>query len=543
MTEYYMGISALHHDSAAALIDSDGNIICVSQEERRTGIKNDKSWPEESIAWCLRYATARGHKIEERNLTYCYYELPWKKFVRRTCYNPLKVFCHFRDAMVPGKMLAKKNYYEIMHHRAHALAGCATAPFDEGVYLTVDAIGEWNTTTWGHFSHKKGIKQTGKVNYPHSLGLLYSSFTRWLGLKPNEDEYIIMGAAAYGNTTYYLTIMEQFIELTPKGFKLKKNIHRGVEQYMGYEVPVEDWYDWCASIQAVCETVMEHLISILVKKYGSGLNLVLGGGVALNCVASSKILQMPEIADMWILPSPGDSGNAIGAAAFAAKLNKLNWNGPFLGALMDKEDEELSEDLFTAIVGRLERGEVIGWIQGREEFGPRALGHRSLLTDPRSSKAKDRVNAIKSRQSFRPFAPVILEEKAFSYFDMPGKPENHRYMQFTSRVRNPDTLPGISHVDDTARVQTVPEGDGSFRRLLERWDNATNCPVLLNTSLNIKSQPLMSKRSEAMRMLLDTPMDALVIGNILYHKINKPGLDDDMEIIVESMNYGNNNAT
>ncbi len=539
MTKYYMGISALHHDSAVALIDDEGNIICVSQEERRTGIKNDKSWPTESIEWCKRYARARGHTIDERDLKYCYYELPWKKFIRRTCYNPLKIFCHARDAMVPGQKLAKKNYYEIKHHHAHALAGCATAPFDEGVYLTVDAIGEWNTTTWGHFSHKDGIQQTGKVNYPHSLGLLYSSFTRWLGLKPNEDEYIVMGAAAYGEITYYLTIMEQFVELTPKGFKIKKNIHRGIEQYMGHEVPVEAWYDWCASIQAVCETVMEHLIGILVEKYGTGLNLVLGGGVALNCVANTMILEMPEINNMWILPSPGDSGNAIGAAAYAAKLHKLNWEGPFLGAEIDKDTP--SEQLLTDVVARLEKGHIIGWIQGREEFGPRAFGHRSLLVDPRLPTSKDRVNAIKERQSFRPFAPAVLEEKAFSHFDMPGHAHDHDYMQFVSRVRNPDNLPGICHVDDTARVQILPRGtDGPFRQLVEHWDNATGCPVLLNTSLNIKGQPLMSKRSEAMKMLLNNPMDALVIGNILYHKIHKPGLDDDMEIIVESMDYGKN---
>lgn len=539
MTKYYMGISALHHDSAAALIDDEGNIICVSQEERRTGIKNDKAWPKQSIAWCKRYAQAHGHKIEERDLTYCYYELPWKKFVRRTRYNPLKIVSHFKDAMIPGQMLARKNYYEVKHHYAHALAGCATAPFDEGVYLTVDAIGEWNTTTWGTFTHKDGIKQAGKINYPHSLGVLYSAFTHWLGLKPNEDEYIVMGAAAYGKPIYATKILDEFIEITPKGFRLTKNIHRGLKQYLGDEVPIDDWYDWCASIQLVTEMTMKNLVAMLGTKYGSKMNLVLGGGVALNCVANTKILQMDEVANMWILPSPGDSGNAIGAAASAAKLYKLNWDGPFLGAEMDKDI--VSNDLITNVVGRLEKGEVIGWIQGREEFGPRAFGHRSLLVDPRSLKAKNKINAIKERQSFRPFAPAVLEEKAISHFDMPGQTHDHDYMQYVSRVRNPDNLPAICHVDNTARVQIVPEGtSGPFRRLLERWDNATGLPLLLNTSLNLKGQPLMSERSEALKMLLDTSMDALVIGNILYHKINKPGLDDDMEIIIESMDYGRN---
>ena len=193
--KYFMGISALHHDSAAALIDADGNIICTSQEERRTKRKNDKQWPQASIDWCIRHAAT--HNISPRDMSFGYYEKPWLKFSRRIYQNPKEFKKYFKEAAATSFLLAR-NAKKISHHKSHALAGCATAPFDNGVYLTVDAIGEWNTATWGTFDHKTGIKQEGKINYPHSLGLLYSAFTRWLGLKPNEDEYIVMGAAAHG---------------------------------------------------------------------------------------------------------------------------------------------------------------------------------------------------------------------------------------------------------------------------------------------------------------------------------------------------------
>ena len=391
----------------------------------------------------------------------------------------------------------------------------------------VDAMGEWNTTSWGQFDHSTGIKQQGQINYPHSLGLLYSAFTRWLGLKPNEDEYIVMGAAAYGEPKYANKIFDQFIQINSnKTFSLKHNIHMGVEQYLGNQVPVDEWYNWCASIQYVCERVMVSLVQMLEKKYGKHLNLVLGGGVALNCLANSCIIQECDINDFWVLPSPGDSGSALGAAAHAAGLNKLEWQTPFLGFDIDNGSQP-TQTLIRDVVGRLELGEIIGWIQGREEFGPRALGHRSLICDSRNPKAKDKVNQIKHRQNFRPFAPAVLQENAFSYFDMPGKPEWHNYMKLVSRVRNPQSLPAICHVDNTARVQTVPKNTDPFRRLLEHWHQSSGCAVLLNTSLNIKGQPLISTRSQAMKMFLDNPMDALVIGNRLYWKEYKNSLSED----------------
>lgn len=533
--KYFIGVSALHHDSAACLIDANGEIVNISHEERRTKIKGDKTWPTQSINWCLNDGYARRgtlgdlnyryHKNELETIEYGYYEKPGLKFFRRVYANPKKILKYWSEACIPEQKL--NNYKVLSHHKSHAIAGCATAPFDKGVYLIVDAIGEWNTITWGSFNHTTGIKQDGKINYPNSLGLLYSSFTRWLGLKPLEDEYIVMSAAAYGEPKYIDRIFDEFISLNPDGtFYLKKNIYLGVEQYLGHEVPIEDWYDWCASIQAVCEKVMVSLVMMLQVKYGYDLNLVLGGSVALNCVANTRVVKDCGIKNFWALPSPGDSGNALGAAAYAAGVNKLKWVTPFLGADIDGGSQPTST-LIRDIVGRLERGEVIGWVQGREEFGPRALGHRSLICDPRNPEAKDKLNTIKNRQTFRPFSPAVLEENAFSYFDMPGNPEWHRYMQLISRVRNPEALPAIAHVDNTARVQTVPKSIDPFRRLLEHWYQSTQCAVLLNTSLNVKGRPLISERKDAIKMLLDTSMDALVIGNRLYWKEEKVALSED----------------
>lgn len=527
-----MGVSALHHDSAAVLIDEDGNIIFASQEERRTKIKNDKVWPNSSIELCLRYASANHLDISD--VSYGFYEKPWLKLTRRLYQNPSAYKRYIKEAFdLSFKKL--RGYKTITHHKAHALAGCATAPFDEGVYLIVDAIGEWDTTSWGTFNQTDGPKQDGSIKYPHSIGLLYSAFTRWLGLKPNEDEYIVMGAAAYGEPKYWRKIEDDFIEYVEGGlFKLKKPVHNGIEQYYGREVSVKDWYDWCASIQKVTEILMKNLVSMLQEKYGKGFNLVLGGGVALNCVINTTLMENPnlDINDIWILPSPGDSGNAIGAAAHAAGINKINWTGPFLGVDIDNGSHP-TQALIRDVVGRLEKGQIVGWIQGQEEFGPRSLGHRTLLADPRFEGIKDKVNQIKHRQQFRPFAPSVLEEDAYMYFDLPCKPERSQYMQFTARVKNPDMLPSICHVDNSTRVQTVPKSTDSFRRLLEHWKETTGCAVLLNTSLNIKGQPLISERKDAIQMLLDNPMDALVIGNRLYDKTTKDGLSDEPGQTVE----------
>lgn len=529
--KYYIGISALHHDSTAALIDHNGNIISISQEERRTKKKNDKSWPDNSIKFLHNQAVINGDGY--RRIHYGYYEQPWLKFLRRIQTNPKKIFEYYTEAKEPKKSIPAIKYYH--HHKSHALAACATAPFQNGVYLIVDAIGEYNSTTWGTFDHNKGVVQDGQINYPYSLGLLYSAFTRWLGFTPNEEEFIVMGASAYGKPKFSQEIFDKFIKLTPSGYKLKKDVHNGIEKYLGYEIPTKDWMNWAASIQDVCEIVMDHLVKNLEEQYGKDLNLVLGGGVALNCVVNSKLLENRSIQNIWILPSPGDGGNALGAAAHVAKLSKLNWTTPFLGKTIDPY--EPTHALIQDVVHRLEQGQIVGWIQGAEEFGPRAFGHRSLLADPRNPDMKDKVNEIKKRQEFRPFAPAVLEENAFSYFDMPGKPENHRYMQFVSRVRNPESLPAICHIDNTSRVQTVPKSDDPFRKLLEHWHHVTDCAVLLNTSLNIKGQPLISERNEAIKMLMNTSMDALVIGGTVYSKIEKAGLDDGQDFIVDSITY------
>jgi carbamoyltransferase len=538
MTKYYIGVSALHHDSAACIVDSVGNIIGISQEERRTNTKNDKSWPKESITWCLQQTSM--YDIESNDVEYGFYEHVWSKFLRRIYQNPKGIVKYFKESY-DLYFNKTKGYKRISHHTAHALAGCATAPFEKGVFLTIDAIGEWETTTWGTFDQKSGIYQDGAIKYPHSIGLLYSSFTRWLGLKPNEDEYMIMGAAAHGKPIYAEKIFSDFIKIKKNGtYELKVPVHNGIEQYLGYDVPASEWYDWCASIQKVCEEIVLHLILMLQKKYGKGFNLVFGGGVALNCVVNSYILTHPDVSinDIWILPSPGDGGTALGAAAYAAGLMKLNWDTPFLGKDIDHHSQP-TQVLIRDVVGRLERGEIIGWIQGNEEFGPRALGHRSLLADPRLPNMKDKINAIKRRQDFRPFAVSILEEEAVYYVDLPCKPERCRYMQFTARVRNPEFLPAICHIDYTTRVQTVPKSTNSLRRLLDHWKRSTGCAALLNTSLNVKGSPIINDRKHAIQMLLNTPMDALIIGNRLYYKEMHAGISDngDPTEIINSKDY------
>lgn len=500
--EFYLGISALHHDSTVAVIDSNGVILGISQEERRTKIKNDKSWPQISIDL---------YQKEFPEAKIGFYEKPWLKFSRQIIYEPNNFKKYWANAVKPSGINS------LRHHQSHALAATATAPFDHGMYLIVDAIGEWNSTTWGSFDQQSMPKQLGKINYPSSIGLLYSAFTRWLGLKPNEDEYIVMGASAYGEPKFVNKIYNDFIHEYINGtFSLTKNIHRGIESYYGHQVNLNDWFDWAASIQDVCELLMLNLVDNVERiNYQLGFeefNLVLGGGVALNCVCNAELLRDINIHNFWILPSPGDGGSALGAAAYAAGLFKLKWDHPFLGSSIDHSIP--SNETIDKAVQRLENGEIIGWIQGREEFGPRALGHRSLLADPRSDKVKDKMNLIKNRQTYRPFAPAVLEEEAIKYFDMPGKVENHRYMQLTSIVRNPADLPAICHVDNSTRVQTVPNNNDPFRILLEKWKEKTGCSVLMNTSFNVKGQPLISEKSDAIAML--NTVDAIYIGNKDY---------------------------
>ena len=371
------------------------------------------------------------------------------------------------------------------HHKSHAAGGYFTSPFKEAAVLVIDAIGEFDTTTIWH-GKQHNLKRKMTVAYPHSLGLWYSAMTQRVGLKPNEEEYILMGMAAYGNPTKYsLDILHDFFkEDIP--LRLKHNLHRGCSWWKPELKTKKQYYDIAASTQFVYELYFHDLLS-RAQQITQSKNLVLGGGCALNCVANEIALCYFD--NVWIMPNPGDAGNSLGAVA--AYTNQfLHWEHPYLG------HEIPGEYPVEAALHELLTHNLVGVASGKAEFGPRALGNRSLLADPRGPDMKDKVNKIKKRQKFRPFAPVILEERASEYFYMPT--EKTPYMQYTALCKNPEEFPAIVHADGTSRVQTVSEKDNpGLYQLLTRWEQETGCPMLLNTSLNIKGQPIVNDEVDA----------------------------------------------
>jgi len=329
---------------------------------------------------------------------------------------------------------------------------------------------------------KVWIERKETLNYPHSIGILYSAFTHRCGLKPAEEEYILMGMAAYGKPKYKQKIYDDFVYQTP--FKLKKNLHRGLRDWE----PNADVMDIAASIQAVTEECLAELWH-RASKYGSR-NLVYAGGVALNCAANRVLANLGLFDNIWIIPNPGDAGSSLGCIA-AHQKSHLKWEHPFLGHNIDGEYP------VDAIIKELKENKMVGVANGRAEFGPRALGNRSLLADPRGEEIKDLVNSIKKRQQFRPFAPAILEEDVNEYFTLPKAVQNTPYMQFTAACTHGKDFPAIIHHDNTSRVQTVRKTDNpGFHALLTEWKKQTGCPILLNTSLNIKGQPIVNDRAD-----------------------------------------------
>ena len=435
------GISEGSHDAGYSLIE-DREILYASHSERYSQIKNDSR---------IHSSMVRVSNIR------AYFENPFWKNTRR---------------LYAGQSwITKKTKYDMCfpHHKTHAAAGFYTSPFRKANVIVVDAIGEWDTTSiWyadqGNLHQHKTLKKIYSRKYPWSLGLLYSAVTELLGYKPNEEEYIVMGMAAFGEPKYDLEYL------------LHENNHRGVGKIFPHAHP----RDLAASVQNLYETKFLQLL-----KYCKYSNLVLSGGCALNCVANSKI---PDRFNIWILPAPGDAGSSLGAAALVEK-KKLNWLHPYLGYAIEVHGQGHVKD----IVDYLENHGVCGVVNGKEEFGPRALGNRSLLADPRLD-IKDTVNDIKQRQKFRPFAPAILEEHFDDYFD--GR--KNRYMQFVSRAKH--DYKSVTHIDGTARVQCVEKDNISILRpILEEWYNRTGCPMLLNTSLNIKGKPMCSTWKDAQR--------------------------------------------
>ena len=471
------GISANSHDAALAVF-SDTGLEFASHSERFSGVKNDAHLNDKLI----EYAKQWGEPDEV-----IWYERPFIKTLRQ-----------FRAGQ--GLRLGENNISKYLrsygihapikytdHHLAHAAAGYYTSTFSDACCVVIDSIGEFDTLTIWHAEGTK-LKKVFSQRYPHSIGLWYSAMTQRVGLKPNEDEYILMGMAAYGDPhRLFMDILEEFIDKEGIGYnpkiKLKHNLHRGCRWWRPDLTTEQDMFD----IAAATQTLYQHLLAntlIWASKQTDSKNLVLMGGCALNCSANSIAYKYFD--NVWIMPNPGDAGSAIGAV-LAHKKETLPMTHAYLGYNIEGEypvEETISE---------LKKTGIVGVANGRAEFGPRAFGNRSLLADPRGTDIKSRVNDIKQRQQFRPFAPVVLAEHADDYFE--GHYNN--YMQFTSRVRDPHLYPAITHADGTARVQTVPRDGSGIRALLERWFELTGCPMLLNTSLNIKGKPMVNDLTDA----------------------------------------------
>lgn len=468
------GISANSHDAALAVFSDDG-LEFASHSERFSGKKNDAHLNDKLIAYAKRW----GEPDEV-----IWYERPIIKTLRQL--RAGQGF-RFRENNINRYLGSYGIHAPIRytdHHLAHAAAGFYTGPFGEATVLCIDSIGEFDTLSIWNASQKTGLKKIYVQRYPHSVGLWYSAMTQRVGLKPQEDEYILMGMAAYGDPTrLYEDIRRDFINLNRNPVSFKQNLHRGCMDWRPDLTTENDMFDIAAATQALYENIFKGVLS-LVAQLGHSKNLVFMGGCALNCSANRLAYEFFD--NVWIMPNPGDAGSAIGCV-LAHKKTFMPMPHVYLGYNIEGEypvEEALHELLTTGIVGVA---------NGRAEFGPRAFGHRSLLADPRGPDIKDRVNDIKQRQRFRPFAPAVLEEHAAQYFHGPTSP----FMQYTATCTDLG-LPAIKHGDGTSRVQTVSKDQSpGFRKLLERWYEETGCPILLNTSLNIKGQPIVNTVEDA----------------------------------------------
>jgi carbamoyltransferase len=474
------GIAANSHDGSLAVFDGE-QLVFASHAERFSGLKND---PHLNSA-LLNYARQWGEPNE-----IVWYEKPFKKTMRQLYagqgwnHNENNIRSYLKQYGIKAPI----NYSN--HHESHAAAGYYTSGYRDATIVVLDSIGEWETyTVWEGRGDK--LTKVFSQEYPDSVGLWYSAMTQRVGLKPNEDEYILMGMAAYGDSKkLYDEMKETFFELAPHNHwrfpsvKFVKNLHRGCRDYRTTLTKWTDKLNIAASTQTIYEEILSGILRYCSEKYQSK-NLVLMGGCALNCRANSRASSYYD--RVWIMPNPGDAGSSVGAV-LARRGKHIEWPGPYLGYDIggDYPVDELFRDL-------KDEG-MVGVANGRAEFGPRALGNRSLLADPRGKTMKDRVNTIKKRQRYRPFAPVILAEHAETYFYGDVGP----YMQFTSSCRRAKEFPAIVHVDGTSRVQTVTKKDNpGLRELLERWYAKTGCPMLLNTSLNIKGKPMVNNEKDA----------------------------------------------
>jgi carbamoyltransferase len=472
-----LGLTGQNHDASAALIHHE-DILWAAHAERYSRKKNDTSLNTAMIQEMHEYGTPK---------LAVWFEKPVSKSIRRLYAGQRPWWSSPREELKRVGLGHLPIEY-VGHHESHAAAGFYTSGFDDASILVVDAIGEWDTVSvWNATPY--GLSKVWGKKYPDSIGLFYTAFTQYLGLKPNEEEYILMGMAGFGKPILVDELKKTFFsEFNAPDFKLRHNLHQGCRWWSAPHGVSN--FDIAASVQAIME---EYLLSTAkwMRRTMPSNNFIFMGGCALNCVANSSLTLESGFRKMWVMPNPGDAGSAIGAVA-AIERRQLTWTGPYLGTNIKRVlDVE-------GIVNRLIKGEVVAVANGRAEFGPRALGNRSLLCDPRGPDAKTRMNRLKKREEFRPFAPAVLEEYAWKYFDtvVPASP----YMQYVMKCKNPDELPGICHVDGTSRVQTVKTQDNpNFRAILELWNEKTGCPMLMNTSLNVKGEPLVNSWADAER--------------------------------------------
>lgn len=594
---YILGVSAFYHDSAAALI-KDGEIIAAAQEERFTRKKHDPDFPTQAVKYCLEEA-----RISVDHLTsIVFYEKPFLKFERLLetyLYTVPRGFNSFRLA-VPlwtKEKLFQKSFLKkklsvftsckmedidtkllfAEHHQSHAASAFFPSPFEEAVVLTMDGVGEWATTSVG-IGRDNTLTMMKGISYPHSLGLLYSAFTYYLGFKVNSGEYKVMGLAPYGEPKYVNKIYDYLIDVKSDGtFHVNQKyfsystdltmINDNFVELFGREprkpeTPLSQFdMDMAASIQKVVEDVVLKLVEGLSRDYNIK-NLCLAGGVALNCVANGKILKSGHFNDIWIQPAAGDAGGALGAALAAHYTHYKNkrvvstkmdsMKGAYLGPKYSQDEIirdlegvgakfhlENEATIIDLTANALKEGKAIGWFQGRMEFGPRALGARSIIADARSPKMQKLVNLkIKYRESFRPFAPSVLREDVKNWFDFD---HDSPYMLLVANVNSdkciPMThdqeklfgidklnivrseIPAVTHVDYSARIQTVhEETNPKYHTLIKRFKELTGCPVILNTSFNVRGEPLVCSPIDAFTCFMGTDLDVLVIDNCILYK-------------------------
>ena len=568
---YNLGISCYYHDSAAALL-KDGHVVAAIEEERFSRKKFDDSFPKMAIEWCLKEAKITPSEIH----SVAFYDKPVLKFERLLdnylAVSPRGLFS-FLDTIpkwLHKRLWIKNDITKLLkgfkgdiifpeHHISHAAHAFYTSPFDESAILTVDGVGEWTTASFG-YAKNNSIKLTNDIRWPHSLGLFYSAFTYFLGFRVNEGEYKLMGLSAYGKPKYYDLILDNLIDVKKDGsihldmsyfaFHYDKVMTNdrfaklfGISPRKKDEKAEQIHLDIGASAQKVLEDILLKMVNHVYEKFKMK-NLCLGGGVALNGVANYRILKESSFDNVHIPPSPGDGGSAVGCAQYLYHIHhnnqrivekdmgKIIRENVYVGTSYN--DEKTTEFLDSKKISyeRFERtellkktaqliadGNIVGWYQGKMEWGPRALGCRSILADPRKAEMKDILNEkIKHRESFRPFAPSILEEYVSEYFEID---RSSPYMLIVVPVKKPEKIPAVTHVDGTGRLQTVnKDANPLYYDLISEFYKITGIPVIINTSMNVMGEPIVNTPEQAYNMIKKTDMDYIIMGNHLVSKLS-----------------------